>query len=105
MGSALLVVGLSALVLTLPGPDTVQAQAPPSEEALDAQRLAWAVDAPGPKQPIPFSHALHAGTYEIDCLYCDVIADRFQRFTGVPAVLERTGDSPIPMKPREENMR
>jgi DNA modification methylase len=42
---------------------------------------------------------------EIDPLYCDVIADRFQRFTGKPAVLERTGESPIPMKPREENMR
>ena len=23
-----------------------------------------------PKQPIPFSHKLHAGTYEIDCNYC-----------------------------------
>jgi DNA modification methylase len=42
---------------------------------------------------------------EIDPLYCDVIADRFQRFTGKPAVLERTGESPIPMKAREENMR
>ena len=42
---------------------------------------------------------------EIDSLYCDVIADRFQRFTGKPAVFERTGDSPIPMKPREANMR
>jgi len=42
---------------------------------------------------------------EIDPLYCDVIADRFQRFTGRPAVLERTGTSPLPMKPREENMR
>ena len=42
---------------------------------------------------------------EIDELYCDVIADRFQRFTGTPAVLERTGTSPLPMKPREENMR
>jgi DNA modification methylase len=42
---------------------------------------------------------------ELDPLYCDVIADRFQRFTGRPAVLERTGESPIPMKPREENMR
>jgi ParB-like chromosome segregation protein Spo0J len=31
-------------------------------------------------------------TAEIDCPYCDVIADRFQRFTGVPAVLERTGE-------------
>ena len=42
---------------------------------------------------------------EIDAPYSDVIVDRFQRFTGVPAVLERTGESPIPMKPREENMR
>lgn len=42
---------------------------------------------------------------EIDPPYCDVIADRFQRFTGVPAVLERTGTSPIPMRARETNMR
>ena len=42
---------------------------------------------------------------ELDPLYCDVICDRFQRFTGQPAVLERTGTSPLPMKPREENMR
>jgi len=42
---------------------------------------------------------------EIDPPYCDVICDRFQRFTGKPAILERTGTSPLPMKPREENMR
>ena len=42
---------------------------------------------------------------EIDPPYCDVIVDRFQRFTGQPAVLERTGTSPIAMKPREEGMR
>jgi DNA modification methylase len=42
---------------------------------------------------------------EIDPLYADLICDRFQRFTGEPAVLERTGKSPLPMKPREENMR
>lgn len=42
---------------------------------------------------------------ELDPLYCDVIVDRFQRFTGVPAVLERTGESPIPMKAREAAMR
>lgn len=41
---------------------------------------------------------------ELDPLYCDVIVDRFQRFSGVPAVLERTGESPVPMKPREEAM-
>jgi DNA modification methylase len=42
---------------------------------------------------------------ELDALYCDVIVDRFQRFSGKQAVLERTGQSPIPMKPREEAMR
>ncbi|QDT10700.1 DNA modification methylase [Planctomycetes bacterium K23_9] len=42
---------------------------------------------------------------EIDPPYCDVIVDRYQRFTGKPAVLERTGESPIAMKPREEKMR
>ncbi len=42
---------------------------------------------------------------ELDPLYCDVIADRFQRFSGTPAILERTGTSPLPMKPLEANMR
>lgn len=42
---------------------------------------------------------------ELDPLYCDTIVDRFQRFTGQAARLERTGESPIPMKPREETMR
>jgi len=42
---------------------------------------------------------------ELDPLYCDVICDRFQRFSGKAAILERTGESPIPMKPREETMR
>ncbi len=42
---------------------------------------------------------------ELDTLYCDVIVDRFQRFSGIAGVLERTGTSPIPMKPREVNMR
>ena len=41
---------------------------------------------------------------ELDPPYCDVIVDRFQRYSGVPGVLERNGTSPIPMKPREENM-
>ncbi len=42
---------------------------------------------------------------ELDTLYCDVIVDRFQRFTGTPAILERAGISPLPIKPREEDMR
>jgi len=47
----------------------------------------------------------HAFLMELDQAYCDVIADRYQRFSGRPAVLERTGASPLPMKPREEDMR
>jgi DNA modification methylase len=35
---------------------------------------------------------------ELDCLYADVIVDRYQRFSGKRAVLERTGESPIPMR-------
>jgi DNA modification methylase len=42
---------------------------------------------------------------ELDPLYVDLICDRFQRFSGKPAILTRTGESPIPMNPREENMR
>ena len=42
---------------------------------------------------------------EIDPPYADVIVDRFQRFTGKPAVLERTGESPLPMRAREAAMR
>ncbi|MCC6678178.1 MAG: ParB N-terminal domain-containing protein [Phycisphaerales bacterium] len=42
---------------------------------------------------------------EIDAPYCDVIVDRFQRFTGRPGVLERTGESPIPMGARETDMK
>src|SRR4051812_18928269 len=29
-----------------------------------------------PDQPIPFSHKLHAGTYQIQCLYCHYGAER-----------------------------
>ena len=39
----------------------------------------------------------HAFLMELDPLYSDVIVDRYQRFTGKPAILERTGTSPIPM--------
>jgi DNA modification methylase len=39
----------------------------------------------------------HAFLMELDCLYADVIVERYQRFTGKPAILERTGTSPIPM--------
>ena len=42
---------------------------------------------------------------ELDPAYCDVIVERFQRFSGQPAVLSRTGESPIPMQSREESMR
>jgi hypothetical protein len=36
-----------------------------------------------PEQPIAFSHALHAGLYELDCQYCHAGAER-SRHAGVP---------------------
>jgi hypothetical protein len=37
-----------------------------------------------PVQPIAFSHALHAGLYELDCQYCHAGAER-SRHAGVPS--------------------
>jgi len=42
----------------------------PSRSACVSAELAWDVEAPGPMQPIPFSHKHHAGEFEIDCQYC-----------------------------------
>lgn len=36
-----------------------------------------------PKQPVPYSHALHAGELGIDCRYCHFYAER-SAFAGVP---------------------
>ncbi len=76
---------VTVVVLALPGAREVSAQAKSSETALEAQKLAWDDNAPGPKQPIPFSHAIHAGQYQIQCLYCHTGTDR-SRMAGVPSV-------------------
>jgi hypothetical protein len=39
----------------------------------------------GPRQPLPFSHHIHAGVREISCLYCHDGADR-SPVAGIPAV-------------------
>ena len=57
----------------------------PSLEACRSHDAAWDDSAPGPNQPIPFSHAHHAGTFEIDCLYCHTGTDR-SRMAGMPSV-------------------
>ncbi len=57
----------------------------PSLEACRSHEAAWDPDAPGPNQPIPFSHIHHAGRYGIDCLYCHTGTDR-SRYAGVPSV-------------------
>ncbi|WP_224242801.1 cytochrome c3 family protein [Hyalangium gracile] len=36
-----------------------------------------------PEQPVAFSHAVHAGHYEVDCQYCHAGAER-SRHAGVP---------------------
>lgn len=81
----LLFLVVTAVALGLPAARDVLAQAKSSDAAYEAQRLAWDDAAPGPKQPIPFSHALHAGSYQIQCLYCHSGTDR-SASAGVPSV-------------------
>ena len=57
----------------------------PSASACQSAIDAWDPEAPGPIQPIPFSHKHHAGEFEIDCLYCHTGTDRSQA-AGVPSV-------------------
>lgn len=84
----------AGIVFGLSGTDPVAAQAPAaaaptgpksSQQAYDAQTRAADPDAPGPVQPIPFSHALHAGQFQIQCLYCHTGTDK-SRMAGVPSV-------------------
>lgn len=76
---------VASLIFGLPSPPEVSAQAESSAAAKKAQELAWDDAAPGPKQPIPFSHALHAGQFQINCLYCHSGTDRSMA-AGVPSV-------------------
>ncbi len=57
----------------------------PSLAACESHDAAWDVEAPGPIQPIPFSHKHHAGDFEIDCQYCHSGTDN-SRAAGVPSV-------------------
>jgi hypothetical protein len=57
----------------------------PSRSACESAVAAWDPEAPGPKQPIPFSHKHHAGQFEIDCQYCHSGTDA-SRTAGVPSV-------------------
>jgi hypothetical protein len=57
----------------------------PSALACESEAAAWDVTAPGPMQPIPFSHKHHAGEFGIDCQYCHSGTDR-SRAAGVPAI-------------------
>ena len=91
---AVFAAGIAAgLVFGLSDPESVDAQAPAaapsgprsSDAAYAAQDAAADPDTPGPVQPIPFSHKLHAGQYKIDCLYCHTGTDE-SRMAGVPSV-------------------
>jgi hypothetical protein len=57
----------------------------PSASACLSAIAAWDPEAPGPIQPIPFSHKHHAGEFEIECLYCHTATDESQA-AGVPSV-------------------
>lgn len=49
-----------------------------------------AVLAPAPRQPIEFSHVVHAGSYRIDCQYCHADARR-SAYAGLPSVARCLG--------------
>jgi hypothetical protein len=57
----------------------------PTAGACRSYKRASNENAPGPTQPIAFSHAHHAGTFQIDCLYCHSGTERSQA-AGVPSV-------------------
>jgi hypothetical protein len=57
----------------------------PTLAACRSHEAAWDPEAPGPNQPIPFSHKHHAGDFEIECMYCHTGTDR-SRAAGVPSV-------------------
>jgi hypothetical protein len=57
----------------------------PSAAACLSYTAAEDPDAPGPLQPIPFSHKHHAGLYQIDCQYCHSGTD-VSPYAGVPSV-------------------
>jgi hypothetical protein len=57
----------------------------PSAGACQSAIDAGDPEAPGPIQPIPFSHKHHAGEFEIECLYCHAGTDISQA-AGVPSV-------------------
>jgi hypothetical protein len=57
----------------------------PSRSACESARLAWDAEAPGPMQPIPFSHKHHAGEFQIGCQYCHSNTSESPS-AGVPSV-------------------
>lgn len=57
----------------------------PTASACESYAAAGDPEAPGPAQPIAFSHKHHAGEYEIECLYCHTGTDR-SASAGVPSV-------------------
>ncbi|MFQ5417435.1 MAG: cytochrome c3 family protein [Myxococcota bacterium] len=57
----------------------------PTPDACRSHAAAEDEEAPGPIQPIQFSHKHHAGTYQIDCQYCHSGTDRSPA-AGVPSV-------------------
>jgi hypothetical protein len=57
----------------------------PTRDACLSHEEAQDVEAPGPLQPIQFSHKHHSGKFKMDCQYCHSDSDRSQA-AGVPSV-------------------
>ena len=59
-----------------------------------------------PRQPIEFSHRIHAGDNSIPCLYCHIYAER-SRVAGIPNVKSAwvAIQSLKPIRPKYKNSR
>ena len=82
-------VGLALLLLRLEGTPAASPGKLTAAAIQDAQQAA--APAPlvgadrGPQQPIAYSHRVHAGQYEMQCLYCHTNADR-SPFVPLPSL-------------------
>lgn len=57
----------------------------PTASACESYDRAQDVEAPGPMQPIAFSHKAHSGQFKMDCQYCHSGTDQ-SRTAGMPSV-------------------
>lgn len=87
VGGSVLAVGVGATAWAALAGARVEtaAQSAPQLTAYTAPAEVDTVSLPGPRQPIFFRHDVHAGQYEIPCLYCHTYAEEAPK-PGIPSM-------------------